>query len=245
MKIYCIVVHGVEDKEISDNFAVGFINGIQENLKSDKVFFSSYNWSHLVHDRQMQAFEAMSKGLGWEKFRKLKHTIGSDLLWYNRTKSSKSGDMFRKIHDGLDCKINDMIFAHGSPEPFKIVLIGHSLGSQICLGHCFESVHKNIIGLISMGSPIGMYSGMFDDWGHLPDCLKNIGTFWMNFWNKYDVVSSPLENHPSEEIGLFVEDRRVETWNPLNCAMLRAHSVYWDHSGVHKAIAAKLDSFLL
>lgn len=237
--IYVLAIHGIQDKELKDSFADGFIKDIKNGLKTNRnVVFSAFNWSKLVHDRQMSAFGAFDSGLSKGKLRELKNTYGSDLLWYGRSKNTASGiDIYDQIHLGLEREIDDMIRDHGS-EDFDIVLLGHSWGTQIALDHCFESKHT-ISGLITMGSPIGAVSGCFPDWGHLPDGLK----FWANFWNDKDFISSPLQNHPSKSIGSFVRDFRVESWNPMTLLTLRAHTYYWDSSFVKNIIAETLSAY--
>lgn len=238
MNIYVVIIHGVEDREVSDGFADKFTDGVQSFLNTRTVKFSPLNWSRLVHDRQMEAFNAMEKGLSKGKLRELKNTIGSDIMWYSRSKNTVDGlDVFDQIHLKLERTIDDMILMHGH-EDFKVVLMGHSWGTQIALNHCFESKHP-ISGLVTMGSPIGAVSGCFPDWGHLPAGLE----FWINFWNDKDFISSPLENHPSKEIGDMIEDHRVESWNPLTLLSLKAHGVYWDSKMVHKIIASKLNEY--
>jgi predicted alpha/beta hydrolase len=127
-----------------------------------------FNWSSRTKERQLQGFAAVERGLPQNKLRRLKHTLGSDVVWYNRTRTDKSG-FFATMRRDLDARLATALEFHaGSP----FVIFGHSLGSQIACNCCLATALASVSGAFFAGSPFGMYPGMYSDWGRLPPKLR-------------------------------------------------------------------------
>jgi pimeloyl-ACP methyl ester carboxylesterase len=233
------VLHGVHSAALQDRFAEELIAGVAGFLTEQerRAFLPlPFNWSSRTKERQLRAFAAVERGLPQNKLRRLKHTLGSDVVWYNRTKTDESG-FFATMHRDLDARLATALELHpGSP----VVIFGHSLGSQIAFNYCWETALESVSGVFFAGSPFTMYSGMFSDWGRLPPKLRN--GFLVNFFNRRDFISSPIQGvHPSGEIAAFVTDCEVpRKWNPWDAITLEAHSVYWRSRVVWKTVASYL-----
>lgn len=236
-----VVLHGVQFKELADNFADEFIEGVKHYLSNEERNYLiplPYNWTHTTQYRQMQIFDKVEVGLGKQNLRRIKHTLGSDIVWYNRTKSDTG--FFTSIHKKLDDLISEKLQSRTDEQ---IVIFGHSLGSQIAFNYCWETKLGEIAGIFLAGSPFTMYSGMFSDWGRLP---SNLQKFLVNFYNKKDFVSSRIQGvHPSKEIADFVKDYEVPIgWNPFDWLTLDSHGVYWKSKFVWKVVADYLKQLI-
>lgn len=240
--IIFVVSHGIETKLSTPNYCPDFIEGIEKELGPDVRFIPHlFNWDVLVRDREDKTYE-MVKHLGHGLLRKLICSLGCDILWYSASQQIVSfGSVFADIHQKLKGEIRDIVMLY--PDA-KIVLCGHSWGSQIVLDFCFMAepeIRQRIVGLVTMGSPILYKSGQYDDWGHPPTGLK----FWLNFFNPLDPVSTEISKN--ENFKSAVEDVEVKSWNPLVWlrvpfifSIVTAHTYYWKAGVVRKRIAAAL-----
>jgi hypothetical protein len=235
------ITHGVETG-LENDYAAKHIELVRKYIDSsylDYIVPHATNWSEVVEDRQRKTWE-MENELALSSFRKTCVEIACDLLWYRSSKQSAGKfDVFSRIHGKLEFELELLLDKYGADA--GIVREGHSLGSQIMLDACFES-KQHTTGLITIGSPISKYSGMYPDWGHLPE--KEL-RWWINLYANRDLVASEFRKHPSEQIRSFVEDYRVKSFNPLNWPILKAHTFYWKDDFVCKTIAKRLVNHLL
>src|SRR3990167_1307339 len=235
------IAHGVELKTISNDYARPFIERVKKFLTDEEKSYlvpAPYNYTMRTHERQVRMFEAVSKGRGNERLRYLKHTVGSDVTW-----------CFIVAKDGKKCCFRDfvndltsMIGTYRNQYPgIKVLCLGHSQGTQYFYSFFFE-FSGWIDSFISMGSPIPMNSGAYQDegpkkdWGQKP---KNIGA-WHNFWHWMDFISDPMQGcHPQKEIADFVVDHEVPSswwgilyklprWATALVTGFKAHACYWD-----------------
>lgn len=226
-------VHGIgvsEDKLQT----LRFISDIYSNIKhKGKNTIKSINWSSLVEDRQKFAYKSMEGNLKKSFLRKIKHSLGSDILWYARNKE-KVG-FFYNVNELIKNEVNSILQKFG--EKTKLVFIGHSWGTQIIYENLFDIDHP-IESFITMGSPMGAVSGRFNDWGRIPKNLKS----WVNFYSTHDFISSCFKNHPNKDIAEFVENIEVKNYNPFNWLILRAHSSYFESKTVKEEIVRIIDN---
>lgn len=234
------ILHGVQFSEIQDDYASDFIQGVKSFLPEDQRGFwvpVPYNWTHLTHGRQMFVYSLVESGLMNQKLRKLKHVVGSDVVWSARAKPGTKcfyNDFVLELTEKINYHLNIYKGA-------KLITMGHSQGTQLLLCYFFD--YPSIVdGFMSMGSPISMGSGMFDNFGRVP---PNLG-FWWNFYNTRDFISSRIQDvHPSSEIKKFAKDFRVPLGlNPLGWTTIGSHCAYWKSKFVHKTIAEKLSKII-
>lgn len=235
------ITHGVE-LGLTEGYATAHIGKVLNHIPTiyqDYIHPHATNWSRLVEERQKRTWD-MESDLARPNLRKAAVEIACDLLWYRSSKGRADGmDVYAQIHNLLETELTILLSKWG--ETSLIVREGHSLGSQIMLDACFESRYHTT-GLLTLGSPITKYSGMFPDWGHLPDRELS---FWTNFYARRDLVSSSFRNHPSEQIKQKVEDVRATSWNPIDWIALKAHTFYWSNDAVCKTIADRLVNHLV
>lgn len=235
MKNYVLVpiVHGVQLKEIGDDFAAKFVSGIMSYMTDEDrgyVVPMPINWSKYTNERQMLMYRAVEHDLGRQFLRKLKHTVGSDVTWSARAKPGTRCFM-DKFDEILGGAVKEGLGKYPNP---KLCVIGHSQGTQDSLCWIFDYPGM-VDAFISMGSPISMNSGAFEDWGQFPKNLKR----WVNFFHYWDFISSRLGgSHLSASIREKVEDVQAPSgFNPLGWTLAGAHSSYWGSGFVQKRIA--------
>lgn len=249
--IILAISHGVENKEIQDDYAQPLIDNIRSFLtEEEKGYFltAPINYSKKTQYRQIQMFNFADQGLGKEKLRQMKYTIGGDLIMYQRTKSGKG--FMSDLHSQIDSAIKlKMAMA---PDP-AILLLGHSLGSVIMYNHFFETtLVAKPRGIFLLGSPFCLYSLQYENWGGLPQDYA-IDFMW-NFYNPEDWISSRIQDrHPKEEIAYFCKDFEVKpsffsldrlAQKTMLFGGLKAHSCYWENKQVAKTIAEKLKIYI-
>lgn len=249
--VICVISHGVENREIPDDYAQPLIDNIRSYLSEDeKAYFLTVpiNYSKKTQYRQMQMFRFCDDGLGKQKLRQMKYTIGGDLIVYQRTKAGSG--FLSDLHKLIDNIVSEKIkFANDT----KIVLIGHSLGSVILYNHLFESqLSLKPSGIFLMGSPFSLYSLPYDNWGGLPQYQLD---FMWNFYNPEDWISSKIQDvHPSEQIANFCKDFKVGppllsldylTEKTALLGGLKAHIGYWKNKQVAKNIAIKIKELIV
>ena len=151
------ILHGVQFSEIQDDYASDFIQGVKSFLPEDQRGFwvpVPYNWTHLTHGRQMFVYSLVESGLMNQKLRKLKHVVGSDVVWSARAKPGTKcfyNDFVLELTEKINYHLNIYKGA-------KLITMGHSQGTQLLLCYFFD--YPSIVdGFMSMGSPISMGSG--------------------------------------------------------------------------------------
>jgi len=228
----CPIVHGVQgfsiDKETPRNFSF-LVRSFLPDVVRDYVIFPLIDWDEIVGNRQLSALE-MEKGLPRQKLLRLKHTVGSDILWMFPKKGVNLNWIYTEIYDKFQREINAKVRIY--KEDVNLCGIGHSWGGQLLLRYIFDSKYR-FHGLFTIGAPITAVSGAFKDWGRLPPNLR----FWVNFRMKYDWIGSQFKYHKSEQIRKFVEDVHISSWNPKTWLLLGAHVYYWQSKKVAKKIA--------
>lgn len=227
-----LILHGVEYKELEDDYAAKFIEAIRGYLPKDSpIILRAYNWSRLVEGREALTFENVKKShpfVRWWILRLICYVL-CDTWWYLRTRAKTgTGDIFKKVHDGISYEVE--VFKKANPEGL-VVLCGHSWGSQVVLDACFQGFQVD--GLVTMGSCIYYLSGAYDDWG-VPPVLKG----WVNFFNPLDPIATRIDENPNFKGS--VEVVKIISLNPLNWPSVQAHCHYWESADVHKKIAKKL-----
>ncbi len=252
MKYVIVAIsHGVEDREIPDDYAQPLIDNIRSYLsEEEKAYFltSPINYSKRTQYRQMQMFRFCDEGLGKQKLRQMKYTMGGDLIMYQRTKAGVGflADLHKQIDSAISFKLKQA-------EDPTILLLGHSLGSVIMYNHLFETqLITKPKGIFIMGSPFALYSLPYENWGGLPQ--HYIIDFMWNFYNPEDWISSQIQDrHPCEEIAYFCKDFRIQpsffslsrwTQKTMLYGGLNAHGCYWHNKQVAKQIAEKLKTYI-
>lgn len=247
------IAHGVEFTQIKQSYAAPLVQNILKYLtEEEKEYFLPlpYNYTLRTDPRQVQMFKAVEAGLGNQELRRLKHTVGSDVTWSFIVALDGGMCFYRNFFMDVSTRLDDLRRAHPNA---KVVCVGHSQGTQNFYSFFFEYASK-IDCFISMGSPISMNSGAYEDWGKVP---KNLGS-WINLYNDMDFVSSTLQDrHPSKAIADFVTDVKVPLgWNPLYflpnawfpkirlVAGLMAHVMYWKSDFVAKVIAKTITDLM-
>lgn len=242
------IAHGVEIKPIQEDYASGLIDKIRSKLTDlERPYLISmpYNYSHKTNSRQMQMYNAVDAGLKNKELRRLKNIIGSDVTWSFIVAKGGKHCFYKMFLDDVSNMIEEGLLKY--PKA-KIAMLGHSQGSQLLYSTIFDIKH-NVDLFISMGSPISMNSGAWDNWGKRP---INLGA-WINFYHDIDFISSQLQYyHPSKEVADFVVDYRVPTGlNPLHylpeklfkirlLAGFMAHVSYWKSKYVANVITEKI-----
>ena len=75
--------------------------------------------------------------------------------------------------------------------------------------------------------------GLRSDFGNgLP---KLTGPRWINFWDKDDPISFPIEPLVAESDS----DLALDVYSDVSDSLTGAHNAYWDNEGVHREIAVR------
>lgn len=247
------IAHGVELSVIGENYAMPLIEGISKRLtEEERGYFVplAYNYTLRTNPRQIEMFSAVEEGLGNAEARRLKHTVGSDVTW-SFIVAKNGGPCFFKDFTG-DVSMMMERAAIRYPNA-KTLFIGHSQGTQNFYSFFFEWP-GTVDHFVSMGSPISMNSGAYDDWGKVPKNLKR----WTNILNDMDFISSRLEGvHKSKAVADLVKDLKVPMgWNPLYwlptskypklrlVAGFLAHVEYWKKPAVHDFLASAVKELM-
>lgn len=207
------IAHGVEVDVVGKDFAEPLILNVLSKLSPEEKGYLvpiPYNYTIRTNKRQEEMFRAVEEGLGNQELRRLKHALGSDVTWSFILAKNNGLCFFRDFCVDVSNIIGSNLSSH---KGAKVICTGHSQGSQNFFSFFFEYPYK-IDCFMSLGSPISMNSGAYDDWGEIP---SNLGS-WLNFYHDLDFVSSQLEGvHPSKEIAEFVKDYKVPTnlMNPM------------------------------
>lgn len=240
------IAHGVELSVIGENYALPLIEGVRNRLTDEeKNYFVPipYNYTVRTNARQSMMFAAVEDGLGNAEARRLKHTVGSDVTWSFIVAKNGGPCFFKDFTTDIAALVERSMQKYPGA---KTLFVGHSQGTQNFYSFFFEwpGIADHFI---SMGSPISMNSGAYEDWGKVPPRLRQ----WTNLYNDLDFVSSRLEQvHPSKEIASLVKDVKIPLgWNPLFwlptskfprlrlAAGFMAHVEYWKRPEVHDLIA--------
>ena len=122
-----------------------------------------------------------------------------------------------------------------------IFIMGHSLGAVLLSNFLWDMQQVGIYdsqikGIFTTGNPSYIFNSGLKRIVPIQKTQRHF--FWINFWNKKDVISSPLRPFSREYRDLVV-DVRVKKGFPIF-----AHGKYDSDKKVYKRIAAKMKLFL-
>lgn len=209
---------------------------------------------YLVHGNLFQTGKALADTRAWRYFSTF---LAGDVIAY-------IDEADNKIRETAWGHIRQYLEApDGSVKPYSIV--GHSLGSVIAYDFVFAMMVREKLfdfagapklttaqvklwqdsfqNLYTMGSPIGLFMMRHrdlwqNDFGKLINPVDKTAKnrFWLNVWDKDDLVAYPLEKIFKNQVGKALMDVEVDT----GMLMPWAHTMYWDDAETAKAIAATL-----
>ena len=222
------LLHGI-GKSIGLNYYDGFVNAVRSKLPIDlDIGFHPIDYSPLLDTKEATIFSWM-EDMGWKKLRRFACDFVCDVLAaaYPR-RTPVAGDFIFDLTEMLKAKFAEV----GSKYPDSIkILIGHSLGTVIGFNFTWEYPLEH---LILMGSPFDYFSIRYHNFGENNPKLKT----FVNFWKRYDVVSTIISRNPNFK---SVKDIQVRSFNPKYILPVRAHTTgYWDSDFVHSEIAGIL-----
>jgi hypothetical protein len=263
-KIAVAIIHGIGSQ--TDDFA----NEMEEALKqqfakslkkmnisiadpTSQLVIKPICWSEIFEDPERKLWAKFrTRDLDYIGLRENMIRVFADAVAYQKSPSQKN--FYKKIHDKIDEKLNELTLETGSGES-PLCVIAHSLGTVITSDHFYDLqqgkrkadqlenplVNGDTLTLFyTMGSPIALWSISYDEFDRpievparrMKERYPNIGK-WVNFYDKDDIIGYPLEPLYGSE---FVKDHQVNvggllsSWNPLS------HNHYWKDQEVIQSI---------
>lgn len=224
------LIHGV-GRELSKDYYNDFVGGVRKHLPLDAdIVWHGVNYSVLLQNREKEIYKWLERMVPWwdlagKKELEFAANYICDVLAYAYPqRPPRPGDFIFDLHEELDRE-----YAKARPGAKKVI-IGHSLGSIVGYGYTWQ---KPIDCLITMGSPMSLFSVRYTGGGEMNPDLPQ----FHNFWTTRDRVASIVSANPRFR---SVHDYQVHSMNPRYFLRLQAHSMYWLDKFVHKKIAGIL-----
>lgn len=228
-----IMVHGQgTDKEFSH---VELFDNLREEISnSGDVLFHPIKYYSKIQSRQYDLMDRMPK-FGWlKKIReKLVNAFGDSAT------IKGNGESYREV---MAIFRKNLIDVRGKIEPSApIFILGHSLGSVLLSNFIWDMQQVGILdaqikGIFTTGNPSYIFNSGLERIVPIQKTHKDF--FWLNFWNKKDVISSPLGPF-SKEYQDLVTDIRVRKGFFFN-----GHGKYDGDKKVYKKIARMIKLYL-
>lgn len=252
--------HKIYKVEFSDYFTLGPVKwDIATNDGEKKIFETCFGQlrksdRNLVHGNLIESGKALADTRAWRYFATF---LAGDVIAYVDEADNKIREtvweQMRKHLENEDKTI----------RPFSIV--GHSLGSVIAYDFIFSMMERNrlftfanapvlteqqvkswkqaFLNLYTMGSPIGLFMMRrrelwANDFENLVNPVEKAERlrFWLNIWDRDDLVAFPLEGMFKNQAGKALRDVKVDT----GMLMPWAHTKYWEDNETAREIAATL-----
>lgn len=238
--------------------------------KGGDVAWREVFWSDILQGRQEEYLKKIKRKTGWDNARKIVMCNLSDAASY-RTNADGTDKTYERIHQRVEDTIRDMEDDIG-PDG-QIVVLAHSLGGHIMSNYIYDQQsHQRktgggrhgsnlqnmttISGFITFGCNIPVFVFSYPEGRVFPidypganlPTNKQFKTWWLNFYDKQDILGYPMaETSPAyadlaKSKGL--QDKRVNAggllsaWNPLS------HNAYWRDSDVTGPIAQFIQKML-
>ena len=221
------LIHGV-GRELTKDYYNKFVSGIRNYLPLDvDIVWHGVNYSLILEKREKEIYKWLERMVPWwditgRKEIKFATDYVCDVLAYGYPqRPPKQGDFIFDLHEELTRE-----YEKSRPNA-KRLIIGHSLGSIVGYGFTWQ---KPIDCLITMGSPMSLFSVRYTGGGEMNPNLPQ----FHNFWTTRDRVASIVSANPRFR---DVKDYQVHTLNPRYWLRLQAHSMYWTSDFVHEKIA--------
>lgn len=225
-----LIIHGVQFEHLSEGYAADFIDKLESKLPdTTNIVIRSVNWARLVEGRQKKLYASLAKSHNFwlRPILKLMAFILTDVLWYLLVMVGHDRSVLEAQIDAM-VKAEIDVFRANHPDGL-VVIGGHSLGSQIGLKLCYDTL--DIHGLITWGTFCQYLSDAYPDGGH-PPAIK----FWLNFYNPADPVSTIMKDNPNFKDIVTV----IPVHNYWRLTPIRAHTMFWTSDKMISAIAEKL-----
>lgn len=254
MKLVIVIIHGIGTQ--THNYADSFIEKLKESYeksgnsaKTDLLFVPVY-WQDILS----KAENLLTTKITSLKLRLLRSFLIkflADALVYQPT--DEANNVYKQIHKRLEYNFRHIY--SNTPLHTPILIIAHSLGTVIMSNFIWDcqnassdgakilnlgmeaiAVSNRISGIVTMGSPLAVWSLRFPNGGDpiaFPGETGLTTGKWLNIFSPFDVIGYPLKvinNQYYSKENIF--DIKLKVGNILTFWNPACHTAYWDSKKV-------------
>lgn len=262
------VIHGIGSQK--PGYSAPLESRLRKELgaaASARTAVEEVYWADILSPRQDAYLRAIKRKTRYDDLRSFMVRNLSDAVAYRKT-TDTTDSTYERIHARLAEAIERL--EQQVPEGTPLVIVAHSLGGHIVSNYVYDTVQgadadphptafqnlRTLAGLVTFGCNIPLFVFSYDadelipiefPGTDLPESLQ-IDPWWVNFYDKDDVLGFPLA-----EIGPGYADlrdrgelreksinagRALSAWNPLS------HNGYWKDADFVEPCAKFLRRYL-
>lgn len=257
MKIAVVFVHGVGHQRHGYSHSMQkklarYYGRLHPDTDESDLMFKEVLWAPVLKEQQNRLYSRVSQGqrLNYGMLRRFFFDYMSDAIAYQaicRTGDPTAINVYHLIHAQIETALAELAEDPAiDKERTPLVFVGHSLGSVIISNFIWDHMTpdsplssfesgETIAGLMTMGSPLAIWTLRLQEFGQ-PVALP-ANTTWYNFYDRSDVIATPLGPINSAFAAAVTADIPVAvgnfftTWNPMS------HMGYWSSGAVAGYIA--------
>jgi len=270
MKLAIAIIHGIGIQEPGYSKKLqAKLTSLYEKQNpqchAEDLIFTEIYWDDILRIPQQLLFQRIDYkfDLDYSISRHFFINYLGDAIAYQPARPDRDNDhrpTYDLIHERVRSSLLNLA-EHPDIDPLNTPLffIGHSLGTVILSNYIWDKqkfderdfTHCHTLGgLFTLGSPLAFWSLRFNSFGKpinfpgkgLPADLQACAK-WYNFYDKHDIIATPLKKLTPEYADVVSDDIQVRvgglffSWNPLS------HLKYWQDKRVLKTIAKCLLDF--
>ncbi|MCY0147276.1 hypothetical protein OEG84_06010 [Hoeflea sp. G2-23] len=233
---------------------------------ASRVAWREIFYSDITEKNQNAYFERVKNKLNYDGLREFAIKNLGDAAAYHNAPGDPNHDIYRDIHARCDTVLKELEEDTEAGAP--LIVLAHSMGGHVFADHIWDRQHdqrlttqrisscNTIAALMTFGCNIPLFTFAYSFDQIL--CIANPGTdlpaalqrqpWWLNFYDKDDVLGYPLENlgigYKSLADAGGLKDRQINSgswlssWNPLS------HSGYWRDADFVDEVADMVQSTL-
>lgn len=235
---------------------------------SANVAWREIFYSDITEKNQNAYFDRVKNQLNFDRLREFVIKNLGDAAAYRTAPGDPNHDIYRDIHARVDAVLKEL--EHDTEDGAPLIVLAHSMGGHVMSDHIWDRQHdarlttarisscNTIAALMTFGCNIPLFTFAYS-FGQIL-CIKDPGSglpgrlrgkpWWLNFYDKDDVLGYPLANlgvgyKQLADAGALT-DRQINSgswltsWNPLS------HGGYWRDADfvdeVAKIVRSTIDS---
>jgi len=268
-KLAVLVIHGVGSQQ--PDYASAMIDELSSRL-SDKgndptsIVWQPVYWADILEPRETAYLERAgdTNALDWFTLRRLVVQALGDAAAYKYVDSPSA--TYTAIHNRIRSEMSRLFDHKLKGEPVPLVILAHSLGSQIMSCYIWDTQHDMpsgadstatafekmewLAGFVTFGSPIPLFT--FADDAPMPirfpgsEIGPGIGARakWLNFYDRDDVLGYPIKPVNNAYDAVVSEDVEVNVGGLVSASTPQSHTHYWTDNSFTRPVVDFLDSLI-
>ncbi len=276
-KIAVAVIHGIGSQAESrpaNSTMLSFSKDLHKRIRKElgpksfdtQIVWREIFWSDVLAPRQMRYLEAIRDKVNFRSLREFLLFNIADAASYKKT-DPDAQSAYNMIHGRIRDVLREL--REDTDDDTPLIIMAHSFGSQIMSNYIWDMQQattkaptpfermETLGGFLTFGSNIPLFLFSYAPENiqpisypgvKLPDEMQQHYPWWLNFYDKDDIVAFPLrETGPAYEAMVDsgqIDEIMIDVGNIFTSWTPKSHTAYWRDKNFFRPAAKFIQQFL-